>query len=107
VLDFFDGVSDTMIKMVDFIMKIAPYGVFALIAATISEFGFQIIWTLIWYIFAVVLGLFIHTVVIYSILVKSFGKMSPLNSLKGSEMLRRSVSAQVRVRQPCLLLLNV
>jgi proton glutamate symport protein len=83
VLDFFDGVSDTMIKMVDFIMKIAPLGVFALIAATIAEFGFEIIMTLIWYIFAVVLGLLLHTVFVYSILVKGFGKMSPLVFFKG------------------------
>ena len=83
VLDFFDGVSETMIKMVDFIMMIAPLGVFALIAATISEFGFQIIWTLIWYIFAVILGLLLHTVLVYSTLVRGFGKMNPLVFFKG------------------------
>ncbi|MFC2131077.1 dicarboxylate/amino acid:cation symporter [Bacteroidota bacterium] len=83
VLGFFEGVSETMIKMVDFIMKIAPYGVFALISATIAEFGFGIISTLIWYIAAVILGLIIHTVVVYPILVKTFGRMSPVKYFKG------------------------
>ncbi len=83
VLNFFDGVSETMIKMVDFIMKIAPLGVFALISATIAEFGYEIILTLIWYIFAVLLGLFLHTIFTYTILIKGFGKMNPIFFFKG------------------------
>ncbi len=51
VISFFSGVSDTMIKMVDFIMYLAPYGVFALIAATIADFGYEIISTLVWVYF--------------------------------------------------------
>lgn len=83
VISFFEGVSSNMIKMVDFIMLIAPYGVFALIASTIAEFGFSIITTLIWYILAVLFGLFLHTTLVYGILVKSLGKMSPLFFFKG------------------------
>lgn len=73
--DFFSGVSDTMIKMVDFIMMIAPFGVFALISATVADFGFDILSTLIWYMAAVLIGLFIHTVFVYSAMVKFMGKM--------------------------------
>ncbi len=76
VLEFFDGVSDTMIKMVDIFMLIAPFGVFALIAATIADFGFEILTTLIWYIAAVVLGLFIQTYVVYGTMLKLIGKVS-------------------------------
>jgi Na+/H+-dicarboxylate symporter len=82
VLGFFNGVSETMIKMVDIIMKLAPYGVFALIAATIADFGFNILSTLVWYIFAVLIGLFLHTFVVYSTLVKTVGKTSPLKYFK-------------------------
>jgi Na+/H+-dicarboxylate symporter len=57
--------------MVEVIMKIAPYGVFALIASTVSEFGFEILATLLWYSLAVLLGLFIHTFVTYAILHKN------------------------------------
>ncbi len=81
--NFFSGVSDTMIKMVDVIMLIAPFGVFALISSTIAEFGFEIITTIIWYIISVLLGLTLHTVIVYSLLVKSFGKMSPMFFFKG------------------------
>ena len=82
VINFFNGVSDTMIKMVDFIMIIAPYGVFALIAATIAEFGFEILSTLLWYIVAVLIGLLLQTILVYSSLVKFMGKVSPLKYFK-------------------------
>ena len=61
VIDFFDGFSDTMIRMVELIMKIAPYGVFALIAATVGEFGFDILQTLLWYVVTLLLALTLHT----------------------------------------------
>lgn len=83
VVNFFDGLSDTMIKLVDLIMKIAPYGVFALIAATVGEFGFEILQTLIWYALTVLLGLFIHTVFVYGGMLKLFSKMKVRTFFKG------------------------
>lgn len=74
VIGFFKGVSELMIKMVDFIMVIAPYGVFALIASTVADFGFEILSTLIWYILAVILGLAIQTLLIYPGMLKMFTK---------------------------------
>jgi proton glutamate symport protein len=83
VSGFFNGVSETMIKMVDFVMAIAPYGVFAIMAATIADFGFEIIMTLFWYMAAVIGGLMLQTLVLYPMMVKFIGKMSPLKYLKG------------------------
>lgn len=83
VIKFFDGFSDAMIKLVDIIMKTAPIGVFALISATVAEFGFEILGTLGWYIFTVILGLLIHTIFVYGGLVKTFGKMKPAIFFKG------------------------
>jgi len=83
VVDLFDGISQAMIKMVDFIMILAPFGVFALISSTIADFGFGIISTLFWYMFSVLIGLFLHTTIVYSIIVKVFGKMNPLFFFKG------------------------
>ncbi len=79
VIGFFSGVSEIMIKMVQIIMKIAPIGVFALISATIAEFGYEILSTLIWYILAVLLGLVIHTFVTYSLVVKFIGRYKILD----------------------------
>jgi Na+/H+-dicarboxylate symporter len=75
VVDFFDGFSDTMIKMVELIMKIAPYGVFALIAATVGEFGFDILQTLLWYVITLVLALSIHTFGFLGVVVRLVSKI--------------------------------
>lgn len=72
VIDFFEGLSETMIRMVEMIMKIAPYGVFALIATTVAEFGFDILGTLAWYAFALLLGLALHTFGVIGLGVRAF-----------------------------------
>lgn len=82
VISFFEGLSEAMIKLVDLVMMIAPIGVFALIGAVVSEFGFEILQTLIWYAVAVVLGLLIHTLGTYSSIVKFFVKMNPIDFFK-------------------------
>lgn len=76
VITFFSGVNDAMIRLVDVIMELAPYGVFALIAAIIAEFGMGILMTLIKYSAVVIAGLLIHVSVVYPALLKTFTKIS-------------------------------
>ncbi|MCX7878469.1 MAG: dicarboxylate/amino acid:cation symporter [Ignavibacteria bacterium] len=75
VIDFFDGLSQTMIVLVEKIMIIAPYAVFTLIAATVAEFGFKILHTLLWYSLTVILGLTILTFIEYPAFLKIFTKV--------------------------------
>jgi len=82
VIKLFEGIMDAMIKLVEFVMKIAPYGVFALIAATVGEFGFDILGTLIWYVMAVVFGLLIHMFITYGLLLKGLSSMPYLYFFK-------------------------
>ena len=65
VTRFFDGFTDVLIKIVELVMRIAPYGVFALIAAVTAEFGFEVLGALGWYALVVVLGLLLHMVLVY------------------------------------------
>lgn len=76
VVRFFEGLSEATIRMVEVVMLIAPIGVFALMAATIADFGFEILQTLIWYAGAVVIGLLLHVLVVYTPCVRLLGKMS-------------------------------
>ena len=57
VVTFFEGVNDAMIVMVHFVIKLAPYGVFALIAAVVGQFGFDILVLLTKYTVITCLGL--------------------------------------------------
>lgn len=78
VLDFFDGVSEAMMQMVNLIMYTAPLGIFALIAARLGKAGggsafFEEISKLGNYALCVILALLFHAVVlgvIYALLAK-------------------------------------
>lgn len=82
LIGFFDALSEAMIKLVDLVMLIAPFAVFALISATIGEFGFGIIQTLFWYMATVLLGLIIQTFFVYPVFLKLFSPMSMLTFFK-------------------------
>ncbi|MBS1492792.1 MAG: dicarboxylate/amino acid:cation symporter [Bacteroidetes bacterium] len=82
VIDFFDGISQAMIKMVEAVIKFAPIAVFALISSTVSEFGFSILQTLIYYFFTVIVALLISTFVIYPVLLKLFSGANVIDFFK-------------------------
>ena len=72
VISLFDGLNDAMIRTVHIVIAIAPYGVFALIANIIGQYGTGILRTLLKYSFTVILGLFIHATVVYPAILKIF-----------------------------------
>ncbi len=82
LLSFFEGLNEAMIKMVGIIMEFAPFGVFALIAAIIGEFGAAILLTLAKYSVVVLIGLAIHALVTYPLLLKIFSKVTIFDFFK-------------------------
>jgi Na+/H+-dicarboxylate symporter len=78
VLRFFGGVNDAAMIMIDWVMKLAPYAVFALIAAVISRFGVEILKSLGIYFAVVAGGLLLHATVTYSTLVTVLARMNPV-----------------------------
>ncbi|MEW6455927.1 MAG: dicarboxylate/amino acid:cation symporter [Acidobacteriota bacterium] len=83
LIDFFDGLSDSIIKIVHMIMKLAPYGVLALIGAVIGRFGTGIIMTLLKYCAVVATGLLIHTFIVFPFNLWVLGKENPWRFFKG------------------------
>lgn len=83
VVTFFEGVNDAMIKIIEAVMLIAPFGVFALIAAVVADFGFEILKPLGKYCAVVVFGLIAHTFITYGIMVKIFSKIPLKRFFKG------------------------
>jgi Na+/H+-dicarboxylate symporter len=89
LINFFDSLNDVIIKIVDLIMKTAPYGVFALMAAVIVDLAgddltqaFVLLRALAWYCLAVLIGLFLHVTIVYFSLFKVFSKMKLSSFLK-------------------------
>jgi len=85
VIDFFDGISNAMILLVEKIMYVAPYAVFTLISATVAEFGFNILQTLLLYSLTVIIGLTILTFIEYPVLLKLFTKVNVINFYKAQK----------------------
>jgi Na+/H+-dicarboxylate symporter len=82
VLHFFSAVNDIMIKIVEIVIKTAPYAVFALIAAVVGTFGVDILMSLLRYC-AVVIGGLAILAVSYPIVVWLFTRYPYLKFWKG------------------------
>jgi len=73
VISFFDGLNEVMMKLVIWLMYLAPIGIFSLISARLGAAGGgEAFWNEIsavgWYCIAVLLGLFIHFLLLITIL---------------------------------------
>lgn len=89
LIDFFDAMNDVIIKIVDMIMVIAPYGVFALMASVIIDLAgddigqaITLLQALGWYTLTVIIGLLIHLFLVYSTLFKLYSKMRLVDFLR-------------------------
>lgn len=73
VAAFFEGMNDIMMRIVIWIMYLSPIGVFALIASTLGKAGGSAFAAQIsavgWYFVTILLGLAIHSCVLFAILV--------------------------------------
>lgn len=64
-------------------MNLAPYGVFALLVPVVAANGPKVLLPLLSVIVTVYIGCIIHALVVYSSIVSTLGKMSPLKFFKG------------------------
>lgn len=79
---FFDSLNSVVLKMVDVIMLMAPYAVFALLAdVVVSSADASILFALLKYAMVVVIGL-VCMLLFYLIIVAVYAKKSPLWFLK-------------------------
>lgn len=77
ILRFFDGLNEAVLQMVNLVMKFAPFGVLALLASIIGQFGLGILLTLLKYALVTILGLTFQALVIDGLLVRFLGGLKP------------------------------
>ncbi|HSJ31120.1 MAG TPA: dicarboxylate/amino acid:cation symporter [Longimicrobiales bacterium] len=82
VLSFFNGVNDAVMVMIDWIMKLAPYAVFALVGSVVSSFGIDLLRSLLIYALVVAGGLLLHVLITYMGLVRFVVGMNPLDFMR-------------------------
>ncbi len=90
VLAFFNGLNDVIIKIVQYIMMIAPYGVFALIASLIIEIAgedpskaWELLYALLWYTVTVIIGMLLMMLTVYPLLIRFFSKIKFMDFFRG------------------------
>ena len=77
------GVTEMTVKIIMMVMRIAPYGVFALITATIAETGsMEFIIALVPFSLIVLLGLGLHVFGMNSVSLKFLSKRNPIEFFK-------------------------
>ncbi len=82
VASFFSQFNDVMMEMTMAIMKVAPIGVFCLIARTFANLGFSAFQPMLKYMGSVVLALVIQCFVVYQVLLFVFTRLNPLKFIK-------------------------
>ena len=82
VANFFSQFNDLMMDMTMAVMKVAPVGVFCLIAKTFATLGFDAFVPMLKYMGCVLLALAIHGFGIYQILLKLLTGLNPLKFIK-------------------------
>ncbi len=73
LIDVLDSVNEAMVVMVNMIMKIAPYGVFILIAAVAGRFGYGILLTLARYVLVTIGTMLLFLVTFYPLTLRLSG----------------------------------
>ena len=77
------GVYEVVMKIIDFAMRFAPYGVAALVFSTASQLGLQMIGILLKYVLVVLFALSLHFLFTYGAIIKYVVKRSPKEFFKG------------------------
>jgi len=98
VKGFFDGVNDIILQIVDIIMLMAPYGVFALLGGLVVDFGgsVDLFIALGMYSITVIVGLLLMILLIYPTILKIFTKVKYVDFFKAispAQMLAFSTSS--------------
>ena len=83
LVDVFDRLNDAMIYLVHIAMALAPYGVAALLFKVAGTTGFSVLLSLGGYSLLVLLGLLLHVVLIYSVVLAIGAKLNPLHFISG------------------------
>ena len=82
VKNFFGQFNDIMMEMTMAVMKLAPIGVFCLIAKTFAEIGFEVFLPLLKYMFCVLFALAVQCFIVYLGLLKIFSGLNPFLFIK-------------------------
>lgn len=83
ILGFIESLSEVMAKLTHVVMKLAPYGVFALMATAVGALGSKIILPLFWAIGCIFVACLIQVSIIFTLSLKYLAKVEIAPFFKG------------------------
>ncbi len=82
VADFVNDCNEVVLQLVTIVMKLAPLGVFALLASAVAELGFATLLSLFKYVLLLAFCLLLHLFVTMPLLLRFIGGLNPLPWLR-------------------------
>lgn len=77
IVEGIEVINEAMMNMVNIVMSIAPYAVFALLAKAIAQLGFDLLISLAGYVLVLVVALMLHLFGSLMLILKLFSNLSP------------------------------
>jgi DAACS family dicarboxylate/amino acid:cation (Na+ or H+) symporter len=77
-VSFMEALFAITSKIIDLVMKFAPYAVACLIFTNVARFGLDLLFALGWFVVTVLLGLSLHMFGVYSLSVAFLSRINPL-----------------------------
>ncbi|EDM75751.1 proton/sodium-glutamate symport protein [Plesiocystis pacifica SIR-1] len=82
VVAVLDGVNEAMIKLIELLMKLAPYGVAALVFMVVARFGLDVLQALALYTAVVLIALAAHLLLVLAPLIRLLAGMRPIEFIR-------------------------
>jgi Na+/H+-dicarboxylate symporter len=79
-----DAVTDTLIRIVHWVLLLAPIGIFALVAPIVTQFGWSLVRAMAWFILAVIIGTLLFSAVVYLPSVGLLARLAPGRFLRAA-----------------------
>src|SRR5690606_19697228 len=84
-VDAMQGVYDICLKLIGWVIELAPWAVAALLFGITAKLGLDVMVRLAWFVGTVLLALASHSLVAFPILLRLFGGMSPRAFFRGAQ----------------------
>jgi Na+/H+-dicarboxylate symporter len=79
-----DAVTETLIRIIRWVLLFAPVGIFALVAPIVAQFGWSLLLAMAWFIVAVIIGVFVFIATVYLPSVAVIARLAPHRFLRAA-----------------------
>ncbi len=79
-----DATTEALIKIVHWVLLLAPIGIFALVAPIVTQFGWSLVRAMLWFILAVIIGVIAFIALVYLPSIALIARLAPGRFLRAA-----------------------